>query len=175
MKATGQASPQHSKWHWPMFQALPWQRWPTDTRGLQGRTGLKPHLAPPLQMLGWHLGRQQVTFSKRLMKSRLSPTFSPRGGGSSLMGRLEILSNPYTQWGTNGVSFKLFHETYALLLKYMQHSKEFPRWRSPQWQLTTAGDVGDMGLIPELGRSPGVGNGNPLQYSYLENSLDRGA
>ena len=35
------------------------------------------------------------------------------------------------------------------------------------------GDAGDMGLIPGSGRSPGVGNGNPLQYSYLENSLDR--
>ena len=31
------------------------------------------------------------------------------------------------------------------------------------------GDTRDMGLIPELGRSPGVGNGNPLQYSCLEN------
>ena len=31
---------------------------------------------------------------------------------------------------------------------------------------------GDMGLIPGSGRSPGVGNGNPLQYSYLENSID---
>ena len=32
----------------------------------------------------------------------------------------------------------------------------------------------DMGLIPGLGRSPGVGNSNPLQYSCLENSTDRG-
>ena len=34
---------------------------------------------------------------------------------------------------------------------------------------------GDTGLIPGSGRSPGVGNGNPLQYSCLENSMDRGA
>ena len=33
-----------------------------------------------------------------------------------------------------------------------------------------AGDIGDSGSIPELGRSPGEGNGNPLQYSYQENS-----
>ena len=33
----------------------------------------------------------------------------------------------------------------------------------------------DMGLIPGLGRSSGIGNGNPLQYSCLENSLDREA
>ena len=38
-----------------------------------------------------------------------------------------------------------------------------------------AGDARDMGSIPGSGRSPGVGNGNPLQFSCLENSMDRGA
>ena len=38
-----------------------------------------------------------------------------------------------------------------------------------------AGDTGDPGLIPESGRSPGERNGNPLQYSCLEHSTDRGA
>ena len=37
------------------------------------------------------------------------------------------------------------------------------------------GEVRDAGLIPGSGRSPGGGNGNPLQYSYLENPMDRGA
>ena len=37
------------------------------------------------------------------------------------------------------------------------------------------GDARDAGSIPGLGRSPGVGKGNPLQYSCLENSMDRGA
>ena len=37
-----------------------------------------------------------------------------------------------------------------------------------------AGDTGDVGLIPGLGRSPGGGNDNPLQYSCLENPMDRG-
>ena len=36
----------------------------------------------------------------------------------------------------------------------------------------SAYNVGDPGSIPELGRSPGEGNGNPLQYSYLENPMD---
>ena len=36
-------------------------------------------------------------------------------------------------------------------------------------------DVRDTALITELGKSPGVGNGNPLQYPCLENSMDRGA
>ena len=35
--------------------------------------------------------------------------------------------------------------------------------------------AGNVGLIPLSGRSPGEGNGNPLQYSYLENPMDRGA
>ena len=38
-----------------------------------------------------------------------------------------------------------------------------------------AGDVRDAGSIPRLGRSPGEGNSNPLQYSCLENPMDRGA
>ena len=37
------------------------------------------------------------------------------------------------------------------------------------------GDISDAGLIPGLGRFPGEGNGNPLQYSCLENAMDRGA
>ena len=50
-------------------------------------------------------------------------------------------------------------------------------WRLP-WRLSgkesscKAGDAGDMGSIPGSGRSPGVGNGHPLQYSGLENSMD---
>ena len=39
----------------------------------------------------------------------------------------------------------------------------------------SAGDTGGMGLIPGLGRSPGGGNNNPLQYSCLQNPVDRGA
>ena len=41
--------------------------------------------------------------------------------------------------------------------------------------LANAGDVRDMGSIPGSGRSPGGGHGNPLQYSYLESPMDRGA
>ena len=39
----------------------------------------------------------------------------------------------------------------------------------------SAVDAGVVGLIPESGRSPGVGNGNLVQYSCLDNSTDRGA
>ena len=39
----------------------------------------------------------------------------------------------------------------------------------------SAGDIRDLGLIPGSGRFPGGGHGNPLQYSCLENPMDRGA
>ena len=47
-----------------------------------------------------------------------------------------------------------------------------PRWLSSK---EFAYNVGDLGLIPGSGRSPGEGNGNPLQYSCLGNPMDRGA
>ena len=39
----------------------------------------------------------------------------------------------------------------------------------------SACNAGDLGSVPELGRCPGEGNGNPLQYSGLGNPMDRGA
>ena len=49
-----------------------------------------------------------------------------------------------------------------------------PRWCSGKESACNTGDIADRGLIPSLGRSPRVGNGNPLQYSCLENFMDRG-
>ena len=50
-------------------------------------------------------------------------------------------------------------------------------WRLPWWlrDKESACDAGDSGSIPGLGRSSGEGNGYPLQYSCLENPMDRGA
>ena len=50
-----------------------------------------------------------------------------------------------------------------------------PRWLSSKESACNAGATGATGLIPELRRSPGGGHGNPLQYSCLENPMDRGA
>ena len=47
-----------------------------------------------------------------------------------------------------------------------------PWWLSGK---ESACNAGDTGSITELGRSPGEGNGNPLQYSCLKNAMDRGA
>ena len=48
----------------------------------------------------------------------------------------------------------------------------FPNWLS--FKESTC-NTGDSGSIPGSGTSPGGGNGNPLQYPFLENSMDRGA
>ena len=50
-----------------------------------------------------------------------------------------------------------------------------PWWFSSKESASNTGDSGDAGLIPGSGRSPGGGNGKPLQYSYLENPTDREA
>ena len=52
-----------------------------------------------------------------------------------------------------------------------------PSWECPGGSVSneSACSAGDLGLIPELGRSPGEGNGNPLQCSCLENPMDGGA
>ena len=42
-------------------------------------------------------------------------------------------------------------------------------------EVANSGDIRDEGSVPELGRSPGGGNGNPHQYSCLENPMERGA
>ena len=41
-------------------------------------------------------------------------------------------------------------------------------------EVANSGDIRDVGSVPELGRSPGGGNGNPCQYSCVENPLDNG-
>ena len=51
-------------------------------------------------------------------------------------------------------------------------SEWYPRWLSGKESTCNAGDIG---LILGLERFPGEGNGNPLQYSYLGNPMDRGA
>ena len=57
-------------------------------------------------------------------------------------------------------------------LQYTQVAKGFPGGSDDK---EFACNAGDLGSIPGLGRSPGEGHGNPLQYSCLEESIDRGA
>ena len=53
--------------------------------------------------------------------------------------------------------------------------KGFPGGTVVKNPLANAGDTRDSGVIPRLRRSPGVGNGNPFQYSCQENSMEREA
>ena len=59
----------------------------------------------------------------------------------------------------------------SILNEACKEWRGLPRWLSGK---NLPADVGDTGLIPGLGRSPGEGNGNPFQYSCLGNPSDRG-
>ena len=52
--------------------------------------------------------------------------------------------------------------------------KGLSQWLSGKEFTYSAGDIRDVGSIPRSERSPEGGHGNPLQYSYLENPIDRG-
>ena len=54
-------------------------------------------------------------------------------------------------------------------------NQSFPGGSDGKVSACYAGDQGDLGSIPGSGRSSGEGNGNPLQYSCLENSMEGGA
>ena len=54
-------------------------------------------------------------------------------------------------------------------------ARDFPDFPGGSDSKASAYNVGDLGSIPGSGRSPGEGNGDPLQYSCLENPMDRGA
>ena len=82
------------------------------------------------------------------------------------------------------VKYIYFHQLYIsnvlssdLILKEIKgyYPQGFPGGTMVENPPANVGDAGDSGLIPGLGRSPGVSDGNPLQYSCLENSMDRGA
>ena len=62
----------------------------------------------------------------------------------------------------------MFYTCHSILLLYLGFSDGSDGKES-------ACNAEDPGLIPGLGRSPGEGNGNPLQYSYLKSSIGRGA
>ena len=60
-----------------------------------------------------------------------------------------------------------------IVLIFYIHCYGLPWWLSGKESACNTGDAGDRGLILGLGKSPGIGNGNPLQCSYRENPMDR--
>ena len=73
-----------------------------------------------------------------------------------------------------GTSEKLRYMHLSNLLRTITITGGFPGGIVVSYLLANAGDTGDADLIPESGRYPGGGNGNPLPYSCLENSMVRG-
>ena len=72
-------------------------------------------------------------------------------------------------------SKNIIRDTEAHLIKQSPHLWGFPGGAVIKNLLASAGDTGDIGSVPGLERSCGEGNGNSLQYSCLEKSMNRGA
>ena len=67
------------------------------------------------------------------------------------------------------------HNVFKFCLRNLLRTVGFPSGTVVKNLPASAGNKRVMGVIPGSRRSPGLGNGNPLQYSCLENSMDRGA
>ena len=73
------------------------------------------------------------------------------------------------------VATKAYYCHQVIYIIYMGFTLGFPGGSMVEKPPANAGDAGEVSLIPGSGRSPGGGNGNPLQYSCLGNPMDRGA
>jgi len=71
------------------------------------------------------------------------------------------------------VGFEMSMDVHRLL--DLEYGTGFPGGTVVKNLLANVGNARNSGLIPELGRSPGEGSGNPFQYSCLGNPMDRGA
>ena len=97
-----------------------------------------------------------------------------------------LQTGPYSPSQAHFSSFLISHDgsiadttcfVFQILLRLWIFGQVTSHQALPRWSVgkESACNAGELGLIPGLERSPGVRNGNPLQYSYLENSMDRGA
>ena len=95
--------------------------------------------------------------------------------GSIRVGEMAIFHS--SLWSSSVALYVCTTTSYPLI--YLWTFRLFPclDWGFPGGSdgKESACDAGNVGSIPGSGRSPGEGNGNPLQYSCLENSVDRGA
>ena len=79
-----------------------------------------------------------------------------------------MASGPITSWQIDGETMETVTDIFGGCSKIRASLVAQPGKETPC-------NVGDLGSIPGLGRSPGEGNGNPLQCTCLENLMDRGA
>ena len=104
-------------------------------------------------------------FSPRLAVVCLLPGFS---GTLSSVSYLLVYSVPISYFSI--LLYSSYKDTSQIELT--SHLPQFEKYVVAQ--TVSACNAGDLVSIPELGRSPGEGNGNPLQYSSLQNYMDRG-
>ena len=118
-----------------------------------------------VQSLGWEdaLEKEMTTHSSTLAW-KIPWTEEP--------GKLQSYGVAKSWTQLNNFTFTFFHYARALLIINSTTTLYFPGGSDSK---ESAHNAGDPGLILGSGRSPGEGHGNPLQYSCLENSLDRGA
>ena len=93
-------------------------------------------------------------------------------GKNTGMGHHFLLQKSFPTWGLN---LCLLH--YRQTLYHLSHQRSPPNRGFPAGSDSkeSACNAGGLGSVPELERSPGEGNGTPLQYSCLEHSMERGA
>ena len=126
-------------------------------------------LVPALQSLGTSLPQAGVPWSQTGLRR------SPDLGRRTAPGPTPTAAQPAHQRPQHSVCRRPWFVSLAskpLLAKKKKKNQPFPGGSEDK---ASARNAGDPGLVPGLGRSPGEGNGNPLQYSCLENPMDRGA
>ena len=102
--------------------------------------------------------------------------FCPERKACHLEEKKKVVGSSFGQWISNqegGGEYFILH--LLSVFQNLNHLKIYKVVLVVNNVPTNSRDTRDVGLIPGSGRSPGGGNGNPLQYSCLENSMDRGA
>ena len=104
-----------------------------------------------------------------------SEMWPPTGDGREISAEQSV-GAPYAVWQGHQPWSPLHDNSHVWSRKAIfpgsVYDQELPRWLNVK---NLHANAGDMDLIPESGRSPGDGNGNPLQYSCLGNPMNRGA
>ena len=130
-----------------------------------GNNGSWKKKVPGLREAVWQGSSPHLPLSSSVAHPPVTPVWS-----SPLEGRddLWLTSNPLNM--VNMMRCQLWH-----IIWQRWYDVTFRGFSGGSEVKASACNVGDPGLIPGLGRSPGEGNGNPLQYSCLENPMDGGA
>ena len=126
---------------------------------------------PAMQETGFDLWRRGLATHSSSLAWRIPQTEDP--GWLQSMGSQRVERD----WMTNTFTVILLIATvgFSDFSSSLYCLKSFSGNTGVKTLPVNAGDTGDLGSIPGWGRSPGGGNGNPLQYFCLENPMDRGA